>query len=272
MALEDLTGTDKFIDDLINTNPVGATDVKADGDDHIRGIKNVLLNTFPNITGAVTASHTELSILDGATISTAELNVLDGATLSTAELNVLDGAVAGTQVASKAVVADSNINTGVSKVTELHVGATGSEVQMVSTNTANAPVTRDANGDFAANEITADLIGNADSATKVGVLNVKVIEIGDWDMDATMNKSVAHGLDVAKITGVIGVVFNDSGEGTGSYIISGFSNGVTEDKVRFLSNTDTNIQLTRTTGGFFDSVNFDSTSYNRGWVTIWYID
>ena len=48
MALEDLTGT-KYIDALNSANPVGATDAKNQGDDHMRGIKNVLKNTFPNI-------------------------------------------------------------------------------------------------------------------------------------------------------------------------------------------------------------------------------
>ena len=45
-----------------------------------------------------------------------------------AELNLLDGSTAGTQVAGKAVIADSNVNSGVSKVTAVHVGASGSEV------------------------------------------------------------------------------------------------------------------------------------------------
>lgn len=48
MALEDLTGN-KYIDDLVATNPVGATDPRSEGDDHIRGVKNVLLKTFPDI-------------------------------------------------------------------------------------------------------------------------------------------------------------------------------------------------------------------------------
>lgn len=39
----------------------------------------------------VTATDTELNILDGATLSTAELNILDGVTSTTAELNILDG-------------------------------------------------------------------------------------------------------------------------------------------------------------------------------------
>jgi len=65
MALEDLTGVDKFPDDLVITNPVGSTDPKSEGDDHIRGVKNVIVNTLPNITGAITPTQTELNILAG---------------------------------------------------------------------------------------------------------------------------------------------------------------------------------------------------------------
>jgi len=65
----------------------------------------------------------------------AELNVLDGiaATLTYDELDYLDVAAVGTQEASKAVIADANVNTGISKVTELHIGATGSEIQVTAT-------------------------------------------------------------------------------------------------------------------------------------------
>jgi len=57
MALE--VGT--YISDLVITNPVGATDTKAQGDDHIRLIKAALKATFPNITGAMTKTHTQLN-------------------------------------------------------------------------------------------------------------------------------------------------------------------------------------------------------------------
>jgi len=59
MALEDLTGT-KYIDDLNSSNPAAGDNV-SEGDDHIRGIKNVLKTTFPNIDGAVNATDTDLS-------------------------------------------------------------------------------------------------------------------------------------------------------------------------------------------------------------------
>lgn len=81
----------------------------------------------------VTATATELNLIDGVTATTDELNILDGCTATYTELNLLDGATAGTQVASKAVIADANVNIGVSKVTQLHIGATGSETQITAT-------------------------------------------------------------------------------------------------------------------------------------------
>jgi hypothetical protein len=79
MALEDLTGT-KYLDALVSTNPA-TTDVRSEGDDHLRGIKNVLKLTFPNLSAAMTATA--------------------------AQLNTLTGVVAGTISASSAVVVDA---------------------------------------------------------------------------------------------------------------------------------------------------------------------
>ena len=45
----------------------------------------------------VTATTTELNVLDGVTASTAELNILDGVTASTAELNFTDGVTSNIQ-------------------------------------------------------------------------------------------------------------------------------------------------------------------------------
>lgn len=50
--------------DLNASNPLG-TDFRREGDNHIRGIKNVLKTTFPNITGAVTPTQAELNVLAG---------------------------------------------------------------------------------------------------------------------------------------------------------------------------------------------------------------
>lgn len=57
MGLETAT----YISGLNASNPINATDVVGEGDDHIRLLKSTMLNTFPNITGAVTLTHTQLN-------------------------------------------------------------------------------------------------------------------------------------------------------------------------------------------------------------------
>ena len=90
MGLE--TGT--YIDFLNSSNPAAGDPVN-EGDDHIRLVKSTVKATFPNISGAVTSTHTELNLLDGVTANTTELNYVDITTLGTVE-------------ASKAVTVDAN--------------------------------------------------------------------------------------------------------------------------------------------------------------------
>ena len=84
MALE--TGT--YISSLNASNPA-STDGLAQADDHIRLLKATIKATLPNVTGAITASHTELNALDGVTASATEINKLDGLTATTSQLNSL---------------------------------------------------------------------------------------------------------------------------------------------------------------------------------------
>jgi hypothetical protein len=71
---------DGYISGLVQTNPVGATDHKSTADDHLRLIKAALKGSFPNVAGAISADHTELSLLDGVTGVTGTGNlVLDTA-------------------------------------------------------------------------------------------------------------------------------------------------------------------------------------------------
>ena len=81
-----------YISELVATNPVGAVDDYATADDHLRLIKSVLQNNFPNLTAnAVNVNDTELNLLVGLTAAAAELNVLDGYLGNTADLNVIAG-------------------------------------------------------------------------------------------------------------------------------------------------------------------------------------
>lgn len=94
------------------------------------------LNTLDGITAStaelntldgITASTAELNTLDGITASTAELNILDGVTADSTEINYLDGVIAGTGVASKAVVLDANkdVNIGTGSITCAALTTTG---------------------------------------------------------------------------------------------------------------------------------------------------
>jgi hypothetical protein len=102
--------------------------------------------TTPKINENVdlTATSTELNILDGATLSVTELNVLDGITASTTELNYVDGVTSAiqTQLNDKAAAGDLTTHTGAS--TGVH-GVTGSVVgttdtQTLSSKTLTSPV------------------------------------------------------------------------------------------------------------------------------------
>lgn len=85
MGLE--TGT--FINSLNTANPVGATDPKSQGDDHIRLLKSTIKNTFPNITGAVTLTHTQLN--EAARLSAANVFTADQAITKASPKLTLDG-------------------------------------------------------------------------------------------------------------------------------------------------------------------------------------
>lgn len=90
-----------YINQLVVSNPTG-TDHYSTADDHLRLLKSVLVNSFPQISGPVTATQTELNKLDGVTATTTELNLLAGRTgtiwtstndgaASTLDADLLDG-------------------------------------------------------------------------------------------------------------------------------------------------------------------------------------
>jgi len=121
--------------------------------------------------------------------------------------------------------------------------------------------------------VTGDLTMTTGKGIKFGngVTRVFVeIEIGDWDMDTTASVNVSHVLSLTewKTIRQIDVIIRNDGD-TGYYPLRKGYDGVTGNGfVNVIGST--NITLNRVTGGDFDNVNFDSTSYNRGWITFWY--
>ena len=92
-------------------------------------------------------------------------------------------------------------------------------------------------------------------------IKVKIISIGNWNMDTTGSVNVAHGLTYANIRMVYaGIRFDDN---TATFDINNGGN---------IQWNTTNVVLTRTGGGTFDAATFSTTPFNRGWVTIFYVD
>jgi len=81
MALESAT----YIDGLVKENPTGSDSI-SEGDDHIRLIKKVILDTFPNITGIVTATQTTLNTI-GTGVPSGGIILWSGTIAEVAALN-----------------------------------------------------------------------------------------------------------------------------------------------------------------------------------------
>jgi len=108
--------------------------------------------------------------------------------------------------------------------------------------------------------------GGIIAGTGNSALLKKVVDIGDWNMDSTASVSVAHGLTLAKIRAYDVFIRNDSGElwRTTQYDATTFISAYAKADA-------TNIVITRYSPSFFDSTDFNATSYNRGWIIIEYV-
>ena len=110
MGLE--SGT--YIDDL-NVNNPAATDGLAQADDHLRLLKSTIKNTFPNVSAAVTPTHTQLNYLGGGVPVTS--SVQEQLNAKTA----LDGVTSNiqTQLAAKQAINANNTARGYTSTTAL---------------------------------------------------------------------------------------------------------------------------------------------------------
>lgn len=143
MTIESVT----YIDDL-DVNYPEADDPKSEGDDHIRNIKTAIKSTFPNVTGAVTPTHTELNYVDGVTssiqtqINTAMANGVSAwfpnvnadITATDEELNFVDGVTSNiqAQLNDKIDASDSTVIGSFTVTDTVIAGGYVSEVQAVS--------------------------------------------------------------------------------------------------------------------------------------------
>lgn len=113
-----------------------------------------------------------------------------------------------------------------------------------------------------------------ESASGTPKLNIKRIDIGDWDMDSTASVSIDTGIqrdNMLMIQVMIRPDLNSSYMplntvfGAAGTLGGGIDYETTDATAMF-------VKLTRTTAGHFDSTTYDSTTYNRGYITIIYVE
>ena len=118
---------------------------------------------------------------------------------------------------------------------------------------------------------TAAELNSAADGIGVTIPRTKVVEIGDWNMDTTTSKAIAHGLNLTQIVAVRAMVRNDADDAR--YMAQGYDQVTgTDTHLAVMATGAGNVNLQRYATGFFDSTDFNATSYNRGWVVIDYID
>ena len=99
---------------------------------------------------------------------------------------------------------------------------------------------------------------------------VKIIDIGDWNMDITDNLSVAHILDQSKIRTVKAFILDDGG------IILSELTVIPPGAVSGVGGTVEinagDVRLSRVIGGGYDgNTDYDAVAFNRGYIVIDYI-
>lgn len=118
--------------------------------------------------------------------------------------------------------------------------------------------------------LTKDSTGGLEWAAKPNGSRVSAeLNIGDWDMDADINVNVAHSHNVLEWKTIRNVNILIRTDADNSYTeLTNFSSGSALGGSWSLEATQ--FVLYRITGGAYDNTNYDSTSYNRGWITYEY--
>lgn len=99
-------------------------------------------------------------------------------------------------------------------------------------------------------------------------LRTKVIDIGDWNMNADGSVDILHELDPTKIRSLTVIIRHDTQPNFA--VFNSFTVGGAESLDQRITIDNNSILLVRDTDGFFDNTSYENTSFNRGWITIIY--
>jgi hypothetical protein len=111
--------------------------------------------------------------------------------------------------------------------------------------------------------------GGVVAGTGNATLLKKIVNIGEWNMDATSAIGVAHGLTLTKIVSISVLIRSDS-DSLYKPLEFASTNGIS-DGCYYLDGT--NVTMTRLASGGFDSSGYDATAgtvANRGYIVIEY--
>ena len=200
----------------------------------------------------ITATASEINtVADGITATASEINTAcDGITSTAAELNQLDGVTVGGSSSGDVVTID--------------------DTQTLTNKTLTSPTVTTPIINAAQLDATGDEIDAACDGIGVSIPKTAMVTIGDWDMDANTTVSVAHGLTLSKIVGVRALIRSDADDYRFPVNIPYASTDFVDLYVSYIDATY--IVLSRRPTGHFDDTDFDSTSFNRGWIIFDYID
>lgn len=241
----------------------------------ITGEGNVGIGTLPTKRFHIRISGTEQILWDNSSYSLGKLET--GSDVNRGKVTLYSADVLKTSISAE--------DTGTAPITvESTTVCTNLNADMVdglhaSNSTGGVPVS---NGTVCTN-LNADMVdgyhaGNSSgnipvsngtvntnlNADMVDGVHTKIIDIGDWNMNysaaGSATKSVAHGLSLSTIRNITVCIRKDD---NALYVAHEFYGvpGIKADS--------TNIILS--SGAYFDDTTYDATSFNRGWVTIWYV-
>lgn len=164
----------------------GSTWVVESGNTVLQSIGVTATTTELNVLDGITASTAELNILDGVTATASELNVLDGITASTAQLNVLNGITASTTELNYTDGVTSNIQTQLnSKASTSTSISTGSGL----TGGGNLTTSRTLSVSFSSNQAEVKTALNASGSAPIYACRAWVNFAGNGSIRASGNVS-----------------------------------------------------------------------------------
>jgi hypothetical protein len=228
MALE----TASYINGLVATNPT-ATDTVAQADDHIRLIKAAIKATFPNVTGAITATQAEINKLDGFTGTVTDLNYakdLRATGVTSTEFDYLDGVTSNiqTQLNAKQATITGAASTGAS-----------------SNLTTNRAMITNGSGKMSVSAVTSTELGYLDGVTSN--IQTQLNNVSGYPLDVRVLTSGSYTIPA----GAKAVLIKASGAGGGGsyhiYPTSGGNGGT--GGTTTVTNGTLGISITATGGG-----------------------